>query len=333
MAGHHRLELLASASDPTFLRTLLYHQVCRDYLPAPSDSLVRVVINGEDWGVYTNTEPFDAAFIREKFGSQEGAFWIAGPGANLDYLGDDPTAYRTRYRLESPENPAAWAKLIQLCKALHQAPDDDTGHVLASIIDVDSTLRFLALQNALINQDGYGSATGSYGLYVGGDGLFHLIPLGAEHSFRLVQVTEYGQPTRPRGSAPEERRGVKREAQPGEKNGGGDEKEAALLRPYLHKDYPKQSGTNLAVLLSYSLINKADGNQDDKVTAAEWHDFANSWFVIMDEDSVGRLTRDQFIAKIRLLVTPAFGHRRTHDPDLWPGRCRCADRRGFSEGH
>jgi hypothetical protein len=106
------------------------------------------------------------------------------------------------------------------------------------------------------------------------------------------------------GSAPGGRHGGNKEAQSAAKPGMSDAKEAALLRPYLHQGYPKQSGTNLAVLLSHSLINKADGNQDEKVTAEEWHAFAISWYVIMDEDSIGRLTRDQFIAKIRLLVTP-----------------------------
>ena len=304
LAGHRRLELLASASDPTFLRTLLYHQMGQELIPAPTDSLVRVVINGEDWGIYTNAEPFDEAFIRKKFGSTDGAFWTAGPGANLAYLGDDPAAYRSRYRLESPENPAAWAKLIQLCKVLHQAPDDDTGHVLAALIDIDSTCRFLALQNALINQDGYGFPAGGYGLYLAGDGRFHFIPLAAEHSFRLLQVTEYTKATHSTGAARGGRRGENHDEPPAGKTASSEEKEAALLRPYLHKDYPKQSGTNLAVLLSTSLINKADSNQDDKVTAEEWHAFAISWFIIMDEDAIGRLTHDQFIAKIRLLVTP-----------------------------
>ena len=304
MAGHPQLQLFASASDPTFLRTLLYHHVAQEYIAVPSDSLVRVVINGEDWGIYTNTEPFDDFFIREKIRKTPGAFWTAGAGANLDYLGDDPEAYRSRYHLESPESPAAWAKLILLCKALHQATDDDTGHVLAAMIDVDSTVRCLALQNALINQDGYGGLTGSYGLYLSGDGHFRLISLEAERSFRLVQVTEYDQPGHRRASHQGERRGANREVRTGDKPGSDDEKEAALLRPYLHQDFPKQSGTNLAMLLSYSLIAKADSNRDETVTAEEWHAFANSWFIVMDEDSTGRLTRDQFIAKVRLLVTP-----------------------------
>ncbi len=305
LSGRRQLELLASASDPTFLRTLLYYQACQEYIPVPSVGLVRVVINGEDWGIYTSREPFDAAFIQKKFGSADGAFWTAGPGANLAYLGDDPAAYRNRYRLESPENPAAWARLIQLCKTLHRAPDDEIGHDLAALIDVDSTVRFLALQNAFINQDGYGGLTGRYGLYLSGDGRFHFVPLDAERSFRLLQVAEYAKPDHQRDAASSSHRGGKKgEAAATGPTKDREAKDAALLRPYLHQGYPQQSGTNLAVLLSHSLINKADSDQDEKVTAEEWHSFAISWFVVMDEDSIGRLTRDQFISKVRLLVTP-----------------------------
>ena len=304
LSGHHQLQLLASADDPTLLRTVLFHQVAREYIAAPADAMVRVVINGEDWGVYTNMEPFDELFVRKKINKVAGAFWTAGPGANLDYLGDDPEAYRSRYQLESTENPAAWARLIELCKFLHQPTDDDTGHALAAIIDVDSTLRYFALQNALINQDGYGGTTGGYGLFLAGDGRFRLIPLEAEHSFRLLQVTEYDQPAPRRGRKQPPGQAENREGRPGDQPGDDDEREAALLRPYLHKEFPKQSGTNLAVLLSYSLIAKADSDQDEKVTAEEWHDFANSWYIVMDEDQAGRLTREQFIRKVRLLVTP-----------------------------
>ena len=304
LAGHHQLQLLASAGDPTLLRTVLFHQVAREYIAAPADALVRVVVNGEDWGVYTNMEPFDELFIQKKINKVVRAFWTTSPGANLDYLGDDPAAYRSRYHLESTENSAAWERLIELCKILHQPTDDDTGHALAAIIDTDSTLRYLALQNALINQDGYGGTTGRYGLFLAGDGRFRLIPMEAEHSFRLLQVTEYDQPAPRRGRPQAASQAENREARSGDKPGEEDEKEAALLRSFLHKEYPKQSGTNLAVLLSYSLIAKADSDQDDKVTAEEWHDFANSWYIVMDEDQAGRLTRDQFIRKIRLLVTP-----------------------------
>ena len=54
------------------------------------------------------------------FPAGEGARWTALPGGNLAYLGDNPEAYRSRYQLQSPENPAAWTALIRLCHEIEK---------------------------------------------------------------------------------------------------------------------------------------------------------------------------------------------------------------------
>src|SRR5262249_44833785 len=50
--GYKTLNLLNGADDPTFLHTVLYAHVARQYIPAPKANLVKVVINGESWGIY-----------------------------------------------------------------------------------------------------------------------------------------------------------------------------------------------------------------------------------------------------------------------------------------
>ena len=55
LGGYRSLNLLNSNADPTFLRTVLYQYVARQYIPAPKANWVRVVINGESWGIYVNT--------------------------------------------------------------------------------------------------------------------------------------------------------------------------------------------------------------------------------------------------------------------------------------
>src|SRR4030095_15685798 len=54
--GYQSLTLLNSHEDPSFLRAILYYQIAREYLPAPKANFVRVVINGESWGVYVNKQ-------------------------------------------------------------------------------------------------------------------------------------------------------------------------------------------------------------------------------------------------------------------------------------
>jgi len=296
--GQTRLTLLAAASDPTFLRSMLYRRVAAEYLPAPKAGFVRLVINGEYWGVYVSAQPLDENFMRENFPAGAGARWTVSAGGTLAYLGDNPDAYRQSYRLQSAEDPAAWAALIKLCKTITQAEPGTLEEALTPQLDLDGALRFFALENTLINLDGYGSPTGSYGLCLDAAGRFHLVPLDAEHSFRLVQVSEYDRRSGG-GSGGRERRG---DTAPK----GAKEKDPAAVpaRANDPKNFPRKSDTNLAMMLSYSFINKADSDLDGQVTKDEWENFARAWFFVMDEDLTGQLTNEQFIAKVRLLVTP-----------------------------
>ena len=55
---------------------------------------------------------------------------------------------------------------------------------LARRLDIDETLWFLALDNALMNCDGYWVPTGDFDLYLDEEGRFHLIPRDANEAFR-----------------------------------------------------------------------------------------------------------------------------------------------------
>jgi CotH protein len=51
--GYKTLNLLNGHEDPSFLGTVLYSSIARQHIPAPKANLVKVVINGENWGIYT----------------------------------------------------------------------------------------------------------------------------------------------------------------------------------------------------------------------------------------------------------------------------------------
>src|SRR5262245_53482333 len=63
--GYRTLNLLNAHEDSSFMSSVLYSHVARQYLPAPKANFVRVVINGEDWGIYANLEQFNKDFINE----------------------------------------------------------------------------------------------------------------------------------------------------------------------------------------------------------------------------------------------------------------------------
>ena len=98
LGGHRTLNLLNAHTDPTFLRSVLFYEVSRDYLPAPRANFVRVVINGESWGVYVSVEQFNSDFVRDAYGTRGGARWkVKGNprgGRGLEYFGEDIAATR-----------------------------------------------------------------------------------------------------------------------------------------------------------------------------------------------------------------------------------------------
>jgi hypothetical protein len=293
--GQRQLQLLDGHRDPTSLRAALYLDVARSQVFAPWANFMRVAINGENWGVYTNAQPFDERFIEQNFGGAAGARWLVPAAGGLTYLGDDPAPYRALYRLQTPEDPAAWAALIKLCRTLAQTPPDQLEAALAPQLEVDSTLKLLAVENALINQEGYRARGGGYGLYLAPSGRFQLIPLAAESSLRLVETMDFAE----KGGA-----GARGGGRSSPATADGEMPAAAKRALAERTAAPLRAQTDLALLLSNSFVNRADRNDDQRVSQAEWLGFAQGWFTVLDEDFAGQITRDQFLAGFRLFLTP-----------------------------
>jgi spore coat protein CotH len=185
--GHRTLNLLNSHEDPSHLRTVLYLQAAREYVPAPRANFARVVINGESWGVYTNVEQFNKDFLPAWFKTDKGARWKvpgspAGRGG-LEYLGEDAAPYQRIYEIKSKDDEKDWAALVTLTKVLNETPSDRLEAALAPILDVDGALKFLALETVLVNNDGYWTRASDYSLYLAPDGRFHIIPHDANETF------------------------------------------------------------------------------------------------------------------------------------------------------
>ena len=188
--GYKTLNLLNGHSDPSFLREILYSRIASNYIPAPKANLVKLVINGENWGVYINSQQFNKDFLDEWFGTKAGVRWKVPPGrsSGLVYNGDQPSAYQQSYQLKTraEEAPNAWQDLINLCNVLEITPDDQLESELSAILDIDRTLWFLALDNVFIDNDGYFSRASDYALYQDPMGRFHLLPHDSNETFRFA---------------------------------------------------------------------------------------------------------------------------------------------------
>ncbi len=188
LGGYRTLNLLNAHTDPSFLREVAFNHVARHYIPAPKANFVRVVINGEDWGVYVNSQQMNKDFTAEWFGSRQGVRWKirAGSGARaLNYNGDDVDAYKDLYEAKSNETDRAWADLIRVCRDLGTIPVDELDSRLDRILDLDRALWFLAMDNVLIDKDGYYTRGSDYMIYQEPEfGRFHLLPYDSNETFR-----------------------------------------------------------------------------------------------------------------------------------------------------
>ncbi len=178
--NYRTLNLLNANGDPTFVRAVLYSEIARQYIPAPRANYARVVINGESWGVYVNAQQFNTDFTRDYFKSTKGARWkVPGrPGGRggMEYLGDDAALYKQTYEIKSKDIAKSWADLIHLFKVLNETPAEKLEAALGPIFDIDGALKFLALDNALVNSDGYWTRASDYSIYQDEKGRFHVIP-------------------------------------------------------------------------------------------------------------------------------------------------------------
>ena len=187
LLGYKSLNFLNSNGDGSLMRSVLYSHVANQLLPTPKVNLVRVVINGEDWGIYQNAQQFDKTFVKEALKSKAGSRWkVPGSprgGGGLTYVGDRIDDYRRLYSIKSEDKEAAWNRLILLCKTLNQTPTDQLETELPSLLDIDNALRFLAVDVALINNDGYWVRASDYNILLDEKGVFKLVPHDMNESF------------------------------------------------------------------------------------------------------------------------------------------------------
>ena len=177
--------------DPTMMSTVLYSHIARKYIPAPQANFAEVVINGESWGVYLNVQQFNKEFMNENFGSDKGARWkVRGrpggprrPRVPRRQRGGLQAALRDQVGTTQGLEGAH-----QLCKVLNKTPLDRLEAALEPILDVDGALWFLALDNALINNDGYWVRASDYSIARDSQGKFHIIPHDMNEAFQAAMM-------------------------------------------------------------------------------------------------------------------------------------------------
>ncbi len=187
--SYNTLNFLNAHEDASFMRTVVSLDIAREYLPAPKANFVRVVINGESWGLYVNVQQFNKDFLKDFWDTKKGDRWkvVGRPGAQggMIYFGDEVEQYRRVFTLKSKEDPEAWAALIQLCKTLDSVPPERLESALEPMLEIDGALRFLAWDNVMANGDGFWTRASDYNLYRDKEGRFHFVPYDANETLKV----------------------------------------------------------------------------------------------------------------------------------------------------
>ncbi|MFN8299658.1 MAG: CotH kinase family protein [Chitinophagales bacterium] len=163
-------------ADPSLIREVLSYHILSHYMECPRANFVRVYINGQYWGIYSNAENIDKQFCGRHFYSTKNTFVkcnpILNPGpatkSNLKYINSDSSSYFNFYEIKSKYG---WNDLVALCDSVTNQSSS-----LEKVVDVDRLIWMLAFNNVLVNLDSY-SGVFAQNYYLYKDNTNHFNPI------------------------------------------------------------------------------------------------------------------------------------------------------------
>ena len=168
VGGYSTINLNNSFQDDSFMREVVFEHFNRQHIPAAKANFTKLVINGENWGVYLNVQGQNNAFIGEWWYSNNGDRWRADvppggmgtPGwgdgtAALNYHGPDTADYQGYYTLQDANSVHPWDHLVKVCDELNNTPLAQLEDSLDVYMNTDRVLWHLASENAFADDDSY----------------------------------------------------------------------------------------------------------------------------------------------------------------------------------
>jgi spore coat protein CotH len=180
--GYKTLVLDNLVQDPSMLRERLAFQVFEAMgLPAPQNAFTRLSVNGEYWGVYALVEPVSKPFLQARLGEESGNLFDYEWSFTWDfsYLGAEASRYvPAPFQPETNEGDLNAEGLIEFVRVANEAPERTFTAEIGTLIDVRTFLKYLAVENALAESDGF---LGNYGV-----NNFYLYQYGGERRFVFI---------------------------------------------------------------------------------------------------------------------------------------------------
>lgn len=184
--GVKRLNLHASSGDASRLRELTAYSLFRDFgVEAPRTAVARLIVNGNLEGLFIVVEAMDGRFTKAHFpdgGGDGNLYKELWPSPELEPA-DMIEALRTNEDVADVSGFSAFSAAVGATTHASFAAD------MASWVDLDHTLRYIAVDRALKNWDGimaFYSPISPHNFYwyhdVGGSGRFQLVPWDMDNS-------------------------------------------------------------------------------------------------------------------------------------------------------
>jgi hypothetical protein len=191
LAGLEEVFLNNNVNDSAQIReTLAYATFARAGIPAPRTTYARVwlTLDGtgqrEYVGLYTVIEPIEGDFLKQHFGTKKGLLVKPERVRGLEYFGPSWDAHTNRYEVRSKVRPTDTQRFLAILRDLDQASDADFPKAASAAFDIDSVLRFVAVNAWLANYDSMLGTGHNYYLFLSGeDGRFHFIPWDLNEAF------------------------------------------------------------------------------------------------------------------------------------------------------
>jgi spore coat protein CotH len=175
-AGQDRLTFNNNNQDPTRAQSFIVYQFMNDAgVNSPRSNLARIVVNGEDLGVYTHVESVRKPFVKRLFGSSKGDLWegFAGDFTESEYG-------RIVHKFGQDEAGESLQKLYDLL----QSPDPIPLAAFEELLDLDAFITLWASEVLIGHWDGYaGNRNNFYIFRQKKSGLAYFTPWGPDSAF------------------------------------------------------------------------------------------------------------------------------------------------------
>jgi hypothetical protein len=187
--GAYTLNFNNGFTDPTFCREVAYFNFISRYIPNGRGNHIKLVCNGQNWGVYANLEKYNKGMLSQHFDDEDGVR-IKCPntpgGPALRYLGSDPSDYQPAYELNDDGGMAnPWQVLIDASNAISNEPLA-TWENIDDVFAVDAAMWTLACESLFTDDDSYINKGADFNVYYDPEhGRLHLHQHDGNEGFRI----------------------------------------------------------------------------------------------------------------------------------------------------